>query len=55
MNIYTPLVTGSFQLPLLSTDPTTSASGQIWFNTTGTGSIKFAVTSGSAIITRIVS
>jgi hypothetical protein len=52
MIIYSPDVTSSFQLPLLSADPATSSSGQIWFNTAGTGSIKFAVVSASVVITK---
>lgn len=55
MKIYSSLVSQSFQLPLLAADPAVSASGQIWFNTSGTGSIKYAVTSGSTIITRTLS
>jgi hypothetical protein len=52
MRIYSSVTTSSLQLPLLSTDPVVSSSGQMWFNTSGTGSIKYAVTSGSFIITR---
>jgi hypothetical protein len=55
MKIYASIITSSFQLPLLNTDPPISQSGQIWFNTSGTGSIKYAVTSGSFIITRTLS
>lgn len=55
MKIYAPITTASFQLPLLDADPAVSSSGQIWFNMSGTGSIKYAVTSGSSIITRTIS
>lgn len=52
MDIYTPAVTGALQLPLYSADPAVSASGDIWFNTTGTGSLKYATVSASVVITR---
>ena len=55
MDIYTPAITGALQLPLYSTDPAVSSSGDIWFNTTGTGSIKYAVESSSIIVTGILS
>ena len=55
MDIYTPAVTGALQLPLYSTDPAVTFSGDIWFNTTGTGSIKYASESASAVVTRILS
>lgn len=55
MDIYTPAVTGAFQLPLYSTDPAVTASGFIWFNTTGTGSLKYATESGSTVVIRTVS
>jgi hypothetical protein len=54
MEINALTTTGSLQLPLLSTDPTTSSSGLIWFNTSGTGSIKYTVASASAILTRVI-
>jgi hypothetical protein len=52
MKIYSSIITSSFQLPLLAADPIVSSSGQVWFNTSGTGSVKYAVTSGSFVITR---
>lgn len=55
MDIYTPAVTGALQLPLYTTNPTTSASGDIWFSTSGTGSIKYATESGSVVVTRTLS
>ena len=53
MEINALTITGSYQLPLLAIDPATSSSGLIWFNTTGTGSIKYTVASASAILTRV--
>ena len=55
MKIYSSTATSSLQLPLLSTDPAVSSSGQMWFNTSGTGSLKYAITSGSFVITRTIS
>ena len=55
MDIYTPAVTGALQLPLYSTDPAVTASGDIWFNTTGTGSLKYATISSSLVVTRTIS
>lgn len=52
MDIYIPLITGSLQLPLYNVDPAKSSSGDIWFNTSGTGSIKYATQSGSFVVTR---
>ena len=55
MDIYTPAITGALQLPLYSTDPAVTFSGDIWFNTTGTGSLKYASESASAVVTRTLS
>lgn len=52
MQIYTAQVTGSLQLPIFQIDPVITASGNIWFNAYGTGSIKYSVTSGSGVYTR---
>jgi hypothetical protein len=52
MDIYTPAITGALQLPLYSTDPAVTFSGDIWFSTSGTGSLKYATESGSVVITR---
>jgi hypothetical protein len=54
MEINVLTLTGSLQLPLLATDPATSSSGQIWFNTSGTGSIKYTVASASVILTKTI-
>jgi hypothetical protein len=50
MNIDTLTTTGSLQLPLFATDPTVNVAGRMWFNTSGTGSIKFTVASSSYVI-----
>jgi hypothetical protein len=54
MEINALTITGSLQLPLLATDPTVSSSGLIWFNTSGTGSIKYTVASASVVLTKTI-
>ena len=50
MNIDTLTTTGSLQLPLFATDPTVNVAGRIWFNTSGSGRVKFTVASSSYVI-----
>lgn len=52
MQVYIAATTGSLQLPILTIDPQSPSPGTIWFSSFSTGSIKFAVTSGSVVITR---
>lgn len=54
MQVYYPAVTGALQLPLYNVDPATTSSGNIWFNTNGTGSLKYATVSGSFVVTKIL-
>jgi hypothetical protein len=52
MKIYAAQTTGSLQLPIFSPDPQITASGNIWYSNQGGGVIKYAVTSGSLVITK---
>lgn len=54
MNVYNAAVTGALQLPLYNVDPAVTYSGNVWFNTNGTGSLKYATISGSFIVTKIL-
>ena len=52
MKIYAAQTTGSLQLPVFSSDPQITASGNIWYSTQGGGAIKYAVTSGRLVNTK---
>lgn len=52
MKIYVAQTTGSLQLPIFSSDPPVTASGNIWYNNQNTGSIKYSIVSASVVITR---
>lgn len=55
MQIYTAATTGSLQLPIFTSDPKVTASGHIWYNSIGDGSVKYAIATGSGVITRTFS